>query len=600
MKIYLFLFLLLFFISYSTIGQLCNSSSGDPIINVTFGTSPIPVPKTSTTLSYSDGCPFDTNSYTIQNLIFGCGEDRNAHSWHMLAGDHTGDMNGQYMLINASWAQGITHAPTIIHTDTATGLCGNTTYQYSAWLANVMRNIACGGKPLLPNITFTVSSLSGVTLATANSGELPVMDERVWQQYGLTFGTPANVNAVVVTLSIDAERGCGNAFVADDITFSICGPGVLATIDGKTDPANVCADYTDSFILNGTYAAGFNDPVIQWQNSVDSGKTWIDMQGVTTLSYAIPRRSIGTIVYRMAVAERANINLLHCRLVSYPIYTEVHPVPPHRAPQSIIGCISKDLRLPATDLSALKIEWTGPNNYNSTDPKSVVPDIKISDTGIYRLKQSFYYGCTSIDTFNLKVFPSTTISTQTLYSICEGNTIALSASGTGTFKWTPSTGLSNDAISDPVASPHDSTLYKVIVTNSFGCKDSSEVKINVFRNPVVYAGPDKTIVRGDTILLNASVKGTAIRSLWSPASYISDPQSITPKVFPPENTRYTLTAASTVGCGTSTSSVLVKVYKDIYIPSAFTPNDDGINDRFKIFAADGYRLNKFLIYNRLG
>lgn len=600
MKAFLLLSFSIFCLFCFCQAQLCNGSSGDPFINETFGTTHTPLSTSKTTLNYVGGCPFDTGSYTIQNLIFGCGEDPGAKSWHLLAGDHTGGENGQYMLVNASWALGTSHAPAIIYKETATNLCSNTKYQFSAWLANVMSNLACGGKPLLPNIIFTVSSPSGATLATANTGELPVLDGKVFQQYGLSFTTPANVDAVVLTLSIDPQRGCGNAFAVDDITFSMCGPSVTATIDGKTDPANVCADYTDPFILNGTFAPGFNDPVVQWQNSLDSGKSWIDMPGVTRLSYKIPRRAIGTILYRMAVAERPNINSLHCRIVSNPIYTEVHPVPEHHAPQSVIGCLSKDLHLPETDPSALNVEWTGPNSYSSTDPKSIVSDIKYTDTGIYKLKQSFYFGCTSIDTFNLNVFPSTTISTQNLYSICEGNSVNLSASGTGTFKWSPATWLSDDGISNPVASPHDSIVYKVMVTNTFGCKDSAEVTMNVFRNPVAYAGPNKTIVIGDTVLLEGSVKGTAIISLWSPATFINDSKAITPKVFPPENTKYTLTATSTVGCGSSTSTALVEVYKDIYIPTAFTPNGDGINDRLRIFAADGYKLDKFLIYNRLG
>jgi gliding motility-associated-like protein len=229
-----------------------------------------------------------------------------------------------------------------------------------------------------------------------------------------------------------------------------------------------------------------------------------------------------------------------------------------------------------------------------------VPNIDYVDTGIYRLKQNFYFGCTSIDTFNLNVFPSVTVSTQTLYSICEGKSMQLSASGTGTFKWTPSTGLSNDAISNPIASPRDSTIYKVLLTNTFGCKDSAEVKMDIFRNPIASAGPDRTIVVGDTVLLNGSVTGTGIRTSWSPAIFINNPQFVTPKVFPPQNTQYTLTAISTVGCGTATSSTLVKVFKGLFIPSAFTPNGDGINDRFRIIAADGYKLNSFLIYNRLG
>lgn len=588
------------FVPGLSVAQFCNGNLGDPIINVTFGTTPAPVPPTRTTFSYTGGCPFDTGQYSIQGFIFGCGEDRNAHSWHSLIGDHTQNVNGQYMLINASWALGVSHPPSIIHLDTATSLCGNTTYQYTAWMANVMRDFACGGHPQLPNIIFRVTSLSGDTLATASTGSLPIMSDRVWQQYGLSFTTPPDVSAVILTLFIDAKPGCGNAFIVDDITLNMCGPAVLATIDGKTDPANVCADYTDPFILNGSYATGFNDPAVQWQNSLDSGVTWTDIPGQNTLSYAIPRRKSGAILYRLAVAERPNISSVHCRVVSNPIYTEVHPVPPHNPPANILGCLNKTLHLPVTDPSALKVEWTGPNGYFSTDPKSVVPDIDYGDTGIYRLKQQFYFGCTSIDTFNLSVFPSTTVTTQTLYSICEGSSINLAAAGDGTFKWTPSEGLSNDAIPNPVAAPHDSTVYRIVVTNSFGCKDSADVTVNVFKNAAADAGPDRTIVAGDTVLLAASVKGTAITYTWDPPLYMDNPLLVSPRAFPPESIQYTLTAASSVGCGTSVAKAFITVYKDIFIPSAFTPNNDGNNDRFRIFAADGYTFQKFQVYNRWG
>lgn len=600
MKVQLFLYLLIPFVPFSLNAQLCTGNAGDPVVNVTFDNYRAPLPKSATTFSYVASCPFDTNSYTIQNLIFGCGEDKNARSWHLLAGDHTGDMNGQYMLVNASWALGVSHPPAVVHIDTANSLCGDTRYQYSAWIANVMSKLACGGNPVLPNLTLTVSTLSGVTLATTNTGPLPVLDSRIWKEYGLSFITPANVNSVVLALTIEAERGCGNAFVVDDITFKMCGPVATATIDGKTEPAKVCADYTDPFVLNGNYAAGLKDPVVQWQNSIDSGKTWKDMPGITSTTYQIPHRSIGNIVYRMAVAERKNINSLHCRIVSNSIYTEVHPLPPHQTLQSVVGCLSKDLVLPPSDPSALSIQWVGPNGYNSTAPKAILSDIKYADTGLYVLKQAFYFGCTSTDTISLKVFPSTTISTQLSYSMCEGSSIQLAATGSGIFKWSPATFLSNDTIFNPFASPRDSTSYKVTVTNNYGCRDSADVKINVFRNPVVNAGPDRTIVVGDTIVLNGAVKGTSIRYAWSPATFLDNPLAITPKVFPPINTRYTLSATSEVGCGTAISDALVTVYKDIYVPTAFTPNADGKNDRFKVFAADGYKLIRFTVYNRWG
>jgi gliding motility-associated-like protein len=40
------------------------------------------------------------------------------------------------------------------------------------------------------------------------------------------------------------------------------------------------------------------------------------------------------------------------------------------------------------------------------------------------------------------------------------------------------------------------------------------------------------------------------------------------------------------------------VYNDIYVPTGFTPNNDGKNDQFWITAADGYQLLRFQVYNR--
>ncbi len=588
----LLLFLLLFTVNV-TKAQLCNGGLSDPIVNITFGNTPAMLTGFTTTYQYVRGCPAK-GEYTLSNLIFGCGETPAAHSWYMLAGDHTGNQNGQFMLVNAE------SRPGIINQDTATGLCGNTVYQYSAWIANVMQKFACGGNPVLPNITFTVSTLSGQVLQTYNTGDLPVEDVRTWKQLGLSFTTPANVSDVILSLSTDPVYGCGSAFVVDDITLSMCGPKVTVTLDGLVQDGNVCADYTNPFILGGTYDAGFNDPVFQWQQSVDTGTTWSDIAGAATLAYKIPHRLTGVVIYRLAMAERPNINSLHCRIVSNKIYTEIHPVPNHNAPQNVLGCKDKDLQLPQSDPSALSINWSGPHGYNSTTPKSTVPDIQFADTGIYVLRQGFYFGCTSTDTFNVNVFPSTTISTPTLYTVCEGKTINFSASGQGTFKWEPSVGLSNDAIPNPILTPHDSLVYRVTVTNSFGCKDSADVTINVLRNPVANAGPDQEIIVGDTLTLSGSVSGTSIHYSWDPSLYISNTQILNPTISPPQSIQYTLTAVSDVGCGVNSSTVSIKVFKDIYIPGAFTPNGDGVNDIFHIIAPQTYQVKQFSIHSRWG
>src|SRR6185312_4669495 len=54
------------------------------------------------------------------------------------------------------------------------------------------------------------------------------------------------------------------------------------------------------------------------------------------------------------------------------------------------------------------------------------------------------------------------------------------------------------------------------------------------------------------------------------------------------------------GCGVATDSVLVKVYSAIYVPNAFTPNGDGVNDAWEVRALDGYTKADVMIFNRWG
>ncbi len=580
--------------SCSSEAQVCNGSLGDPVINETFGSGHYELPPNRTTYERVGGCPNTMGTYTISGFLFGCGP----HTWVQMVGDHTpNDSEGNYILVNAA------STPGTIYTDTAKNLCGNTVYQFGMWVTSVMTKYACDGNPVLPNLKFQIKTLSGTILAEDSTGYLPIVDEREWKFFGLSMQTPGNITAAIISITINPKYGCGSAFAIDDITLTPCSPSLIsATINGDSGPVDVCANYTDTWTLNATYTPGFTDPEFQWQSSTDSGKTWIDISGETTLSYQVPHRSSGTILYRVCIAERGNINSINCRVTSNVIHTGVHPLPEPVPPQNVFGCLDKDYYFPAADAKALEVLWTGPNGYNSTDATAKIPSIQYRDTGLYQLKETFYFGCVLLDTFYLNVFPGTTISVSPGYPICEGETENLSAtsSGGGVYEWTPPTGLSNDAIPNPVASPIDPTQYKVVVTNPFGCKDSALVTINVYKKPVSIAGPDKNINAGDTTMLDGSVKGTSVEFYWSPDIFINDIHSVTPKVYPPEDGIYTLTVSSDLGCGTSISSVRVRVYRDVYVPTAFTPNNDGKNDRFRIWAADNYRQFRLLIYNRWG
>lgn len=113
-----------------------------------------------------------------------------------------------------------------------------------------------------------------------------------------------------------------------------------------------------------------------------------------------------------------------------------------------------------------------------------------------------------------------------------------------------------------------------------------------------FAGDDTAVAMGYPIQLQAT---GGIFYTWSPPTYLNNPDIADPIATPTQDILYTVTASSTAGC-TSTASILIKVYKGpaIYVPTAFTPNGDGINDLLKIVAPGVSRLTYFRIFDRWG
>jgi gliding motility-associated-like protein len=132
------------------------------------------------------------------------------------------------------------------------------------------------------------------------------------------------------------------------------------------------------------------------------------------------------------------------------------------------------------------------------------------------------------------------------------------------------------------------------------CRIASDVlMINVHPKPVVNAGPDHIMIVNTSVTLSGSVEGAQLKYLWTPDKYISDVSQLTPVVTPPVDYTYTLSAQSLWGC-TNADSVSVKVVSEIYIPNAFTPNGDGVNDRWEIPFLDPSLGAKVSVFNRWG
>ena len=119
--------------------------------------------------------------------------------------------------------------------------------------------------------------------------------------------------------------------------------------------------------------------------------------------------------------------------------------------------------------------------------------------------------------------------------------------------------------------------------------------ITVYSFPID-AGPDQLLNTGETTQLNGLT--TAPVYSWSPTFGISDPSTLTPLVSPTSTTTYTLTATEN-GC-TLEDYVTITIEEKLIFPTTFSPNDDGINDRWEIGGVSQYPNCFVKIYNRWG
>jgi gliding motility-associated-like protein len=572
--------------------QLCTGSLGDPLVNITFGAGvPIPLRFGVTNMQYFPGACPDDGQYTIANMTSGCFNN----SWHTLSADHTGDAGGLFMLVNASIA------PDDFYVDTVKGLCGNTTFEFAAWVTNVIRSSACNFNSSKPNLTFRIETVTGTVLIKYNSGDISATGQPVWKQYGTFFKTPAGINTVVLRITNNSPGGCGNDIALDDITFRPCGPTVSATL--RNQPASnvtVCQGDPATYIIDAGSTNGFAGLTMQWQVSTDSGKVWSDIPGAQSVSYTRTATVPGSYQYSLVVAETANFSSVQCRIASSIVMIEVQALPVFVPKTFVLGCTSSDLQFQTATGSGYTYQWSGPNNFSSSISNPLLPKVQYADSGLYQVLVTTSGGCKNIDSFNVKVYPGVKASVNSTAFICEGGSTTLNASGGTSYQWIPATGLSNAQISNPVASPLDTTVYKVTVANQYGCTDTAKTTVNVFQNPIVNAGSDKKIFEGESVLLDGSIVGNMNSFYWGPSSFINNTGILAPTVSPADTITYTLYALPGQGCPAVSDNVFVLVYKKLRVPNAFSPNGDGINDTWVITGLDTYPEAILRVFSRNG
>jgi len=250
------------------------------------------------------------------------------------------------------------------------------------------------------------------------------------------------------------------------------------------------------------------------------------------------------------------------------------------------------------DCDTIQQNYYEPGN---TDILSVTPD-----TG-FTVIVEVDNGCPDRDTITVSVVKLPKLESADA-EICPGDTTLLNAvtSGAIAYEWyeLPNTSAIISTDSSLNVSPFVTTDYTVTVTYDSICSPKSSTLTVIVNVPVVDAGNDKEIFRGDEVMLNAS---GGVTYSWVPAYGLSCTDCPGPTASPDTTTTYIVTITDIYGC-IEQDTIIVKVIL-LEVPDAFTPDGDGINDVLYVYNLLGKKVGvngdaleslDFKIFNRWG
>lgn len=141
---------------------------------------------------------------------------------------------------------------------------------------------------------------------------------------------------------------------------------------------------------------------------------------------------------------------------------------------------------------------------------------------------------------------------------------------------------------------------KVISTDGCGSSPASQ-SISIYPNPLINAGPDQFITPGGNAQINAinSTPGN-FSYTWTPSAGLSSPSILNPIASPGATTEYMITAVEIDNKCAANDKVIISVITGLFVPTAFTPNGDGKNDKWQIPGLAVHPNALVTIYNRWG
>jgi gliding motility-associated-like protein len=233
----------------------------------------------------------------------------------------------------------------------------------------------------------------------------------------------------------------------------------------------------------------------------------------------------------------------------------------------------------------------------------------------YTLITTNSYGCHDTDqiTIHALVLPEIKIMNDTALCLHEPTQIMMTVGPEGgqfTYDWTPTSLIYGSAnVKDPFfwhpfnTDHADYQLYAMVTEVTGGCRNFDTINIHTYPHVFLETIDDQLIRYGSKVELWANNTGVSDMNFyaWEPPAYLNNPNVSNPVALGQETVLYTVYGWNNWGCrDTADVNVVVDPTMDEFVPSVFSPNNDGKNDVFRILNMRYQKLVEFKVFNRWG
>ena len=393
-----------------------------------------------------------------------------------------------------------------------------------------------GGTPTAsggtPSYTYTWSPGTGLSSTSASNPYVTGIPSSTL--YGLTV-TDANGCSAVNAVLVNVVRSTLSANAGNDA--NICaGNNTIVTLGGSPTSQGGTGPYTYSWAPGSSLnATNLSNP------------------------FATPTATTG---YNVTVTDSKGCT------ASDSVTVFVNPSPVVNAGTDTTICAGSSVKVGGNPTASGAVtpysySWSptiGVSNVTASNP--LITPIA---TATYTVLVTDAHGCTGSDAVTITVHQAPVANAgpdQTLVA-CNADSVQIGGSpsasgGTGPYiyVWSPAAGVSSDSIANPYVSHlGSSSIFTLVVTDSFGCSASDQVNIavtgstlfaNAGNNVTVCQGSSGLVILGGTPTASGGAGGYVYT--WSPAAGLSSTTSPNPAALPGQTTTYTLVVTDAAGC----------------------------------------------------